>query len=184
MLPQVPAVWVHFGRRLFSLLQRVVLRISFLTPQYFTPLLYPEGGIRCGSVGLLIGFWYLSSVSFLIWRQSCPCNRFRRPLELWEVEAPIFSLDDRLKYDGKVVSLTHQPPFFSPGKLLVLISVRGWVDHRVIVRLEELAQLKNPMNSSGFDPATFRLVAQSLNQLRYRVPLPSSFTFPNSFLIC
>jgi hypothetical protein len=35
-----------------------------------------------------------------------------------------------------------------------------------IVRLEGLDQLKNPMTSSGFEPATFRLVAQFP---RYRV---------------
>jgi hypothetical protein len=36
------------------------------------------------------------------------------------------------------------------------------------VRLEGLGQLKNAMTSSGIDPAVFRLVAQCLNQLRYR----------------
>jgi hypothetical protein len=38
------------------------------------------------------------------------------------------------------------------------------------VLLEGLGQLKNPVISSGFEPATFRLVAKYLNQLRYRVP--------------
>jgi hypothetical protein len=38
------------------------------------------------------------------------------------------------------------------------------------VRLEGLAKLKNPVTSSGIEPATFRLVAQCLNLLRYRVP--------------
>jgi hypothetical protein len=38
------------------------------------------------------------------------------------------------------------------------------------VRLEGLGQLKNPMTSSGIEPATFQLVTQCLNQLRYRVP--------------
>jgi hypothetical protein len=41
------------------------------------------------------------------------------------------------------------------------------------VRLEGLRQLKNPMTSSGIEPATFLLVAQCINQLRYRV-LPMS----------
>jgi hypothetical protein len=39
------------------------------------------------------------------------------------------------------------------------------------VRLEGLGQLKNPMTSLEIEPMTFRLVAQCLNQLRYRVPL-------------
>jgi hypothetical protein len=37
------------------------------------------------------------------------------------------------------------------------------------VRLEGLGKLKKS-TSSGLDPATFRLVAYDLNQLRYRVP--------------
>jgi hypothetical protein len=35
------------------------------------------------------------------------------------------------------------------------------------VRLEGLGQLKNPMTSSGIDPATFWLVAYYLDRLRY-----------------
>jgi hypothetical protein len=61
---------------------------------------------------------------------------------------------------GKVVSPTHRPPLPSRKIILVLISVRCWVDPRAIVR---------PVIPSGFEPAALRLVTQRLNQLRHRV---------------
>jgi hypothetical protein len=69
---------------------------------------------------------------------------------------------------GKVVSATHRPPL--PQEIfLVLISVRGWVDPRIIVP-EGLCQSKIPMTPSGIKLATFRLLARCLNQLLYGVP--------------
>jgi hypothetical protein len=64
-------------------------------------------------------------------------------------------LDNRLTDGGEVVSLTRQPAaLYPPGGFLILISVRGWIDHRAIVRLEGLGQLKNLMTLSGIEPAT------------------------------
>jgi hypothetical protein len=48
---------------------------------------------------------------------------------------------------------------YSPGRFMVLISVRGSVDLGAIDRLEGLGQLKNPMTSPEMKHATFWLVA-------------------------
>jgi hypothetical protein len=68
-------------------------------------------------------------------------------------------LDNRLTDGGEVVSLRAGRPPFTPRRFLVLLSVRGWVNPRDIVRLQGLDQLKNPITSSGIEPATLRLVA-------------------------
>jgi hypothetical protein len=66
-------------------------------------------------------------------------------------------LDNQLTDGGKVVSLTRQPyasalcvsrPLL-PGRFLVLISVRGWVNPRVIVRLEGRSKLKKRIHLIG-----------------------------------
>jgi len=72
---------------------------------------------------------------------------------------------------GKVASLPHRPPFYPQEMLLVLISVRGWVDPRAIVRPEGFyVNEKFQWHQLGFEPAIFRFVAQHLNYCATAVP--------------
>jgi hypothetical protein len=87
---------------------------------------------------------------------------------LWDVEAPTFARQSADIQRWSCVS--HAQVCLAPGRFLVLISVRGWVDPRAVVRLEERGLLKNPTTSSGIELTTFWLVAQCLNWLRYAVP--------------
>jgi hypothetical protein len=82
---------------------------------------------------------------------SYPCNRPWRPIRLWDVEAPTFSrkLAHRWRSGCQPCALAALYP---PGRFLVLISVRGWVDQRTIVWLEGLGQLKNPMTYRESNP--------------------------------
>jgi len=87
-----------------------------------------------------------------------------RSLVLQEVEA-LWISGQSAHESGKVVSSTHWPSLPLQEIPLVLISVRGWLDSRVRVQVEELCQWKISVTSSGTKPTTFWLVVQ----FRYRI---------------
>ena len=72
------------------------------------------------------------------------------------------------------VSALSTGRIYPPGKILVLISVRGWVDPRAAVRPEGLRDWKSQIPYWELKPQT---LAQCLNQLRYRLPCPMLYRY-------
>ena len=60
--------------------------------------------------------------------------------------------------------------FYPQEILLVLISVRRWVDHRAIVRSEGYVNKKFQWHQLGIEPATFQFIAQHLSHCATAVP--------------
>jgi hypothetical protein len=84
-------------------------------------------------------------------------------------------LDTRLT-GGRELSAFPVGRSLPPGRFLVLISVRGWVNTRAIVRLKGLDQLKNLVTSSGIE--TGDLPACSI------VPQPTTLPRSTWDIIC
>jgi hypothetical protein len=99
-----------------------------------------------------------------------PCNRPWKPICSWDVESPTFSR--KMSHRWRWGCQPYAPAaLYPPGIFLVLISVRGWADSRVIVRLEGLRLNEKLTSCEAASPAGTQELTKILGnpQVHYRV---------------
>jgi hypothetical protein len=146
--------------------------LPFLVPVLFA--FYIQGVLilkKSGAKGLMVQHpdLILMYVPFILYSLlSGPTNKESKgkgkaiPLRSWtgpegsrKLRPPYFKTNVTWRWQG---CQPYSPAIFTPQNILLgLISVRGWVNPRAIVRPVGLSQWKIPMTSSGIEPATFRL---------------------------
>jgi len=120
---------------------------------------------RCGTNQTYQNFQ--GTKTFVVKVKAIPVQIWTCPEGSRRLRLPNFKPIGTWKWSGCPI---YAPAAFTFQEIfLVLISVRSWIDPRVIMRPEWLRQWELPVKSSGIEPATFRLVGQWLNQLRHRV---------------
>jgi hypothetical protein len=104
-------------------------------------------------------------------RQSYPCNRPWRPIVLWDVQAPTFSLDNRLTDGGKIVSLMRRLSFTTQEDSWYSFLLETDSTPRAKMRLEGVGKLKKK----------FHLIRTRTRDLPVctLVPQPTSFKTQN-----